>query len=102
MYNVYTINIMVKIINFNYEKNILLKETRWISFENVIEILENKIDLLDDIFHPNIEKYPNQKIFIIKFKNYFYSVPYIESEKEIFLKTIFPDRKLLKNYKNKL
>lgn len=42
----------------------LLKVQRDISFEDVILSLESG-KLLDDIEHPNKEKYPNQNIFII-------------------------------------
>jgi hypothetical protein len=37
--------------------------------------------LLDDITHPNKEKYPNQNIFIIliQIKDYIYLVPYVEN-----------------------
>ncbi|MEA1911142.1 MAG: toxin, partial [Spirochaetota bacterium] len=47
---------------------------------------------------PNKNKYPNQQIFIIKIDSYIYYVPYIESDNEIFLKTIIPSRKLTKQY----
>ena len=86
------------IFDFNQEKNKLLKETRGITFEEIIEEIENWENILDIITHPNTEKYPNQLMFIIKVKWYIYSVPFIKSDDKIFLKTIFPDRKLLKKY----
>ena len=49
-----------------------------------------KGDILKIIKHPNILKYPNQMMFILKIENYIYLVPYVENEKEIFLKTIIP------------
>lgn len=56
--------------------------------------------LLDDIEHPNKEKYQNQNIFIIlvQIKNYVYLVPYVEEEDYIFLKTIIPSRQMNKKY----
>jgi hypothetical protein len=56
--------------------------------------------LLDDMVHPNKDKYPNQNIFIIlvKIKNYVYIVPYVEDNEYIFLKTIIPSRKMNKKY----
>ena len=59
--------------------------------------------LLDDIEHPNKEKYPNQNIFIILVvvKNYVYLVPYVEDETSIFLKTIIPSREMNKKYNKK-
>jgi len=92
-----------KTIRYSLEKNEILKEQRDISFEDVILALENG-NLLDDIEHPNKDKYPNQNIFIIliEIKNYVYLVPYVEDEKSIFLKTIIPSRQMNKKYnKNK-
>ncbi len=91
-----------KTIRYSLEKNEILKSTRDISFEDVILALENGY-LLDDIEHPNKEKYPNQNIFIIliKIKDYIYLVPYIEDNKSIFLKTIIPSRKMNKKYNTK-
>ncbi len=80
----------------------MLKSTRDISFEDVILALESGY-LLDDIEHPNQEKYPNQNIFIIliQIKDHIYLVPYIEDDKSIFLKTIIPSRKMNKKYNRK-
>ena len=83
--------------NWNSEKNILLKEERGISFEQVVLHIENG-DLIDVISHTNKNKYPHQKILIIKIKSYIYAVPFVEKNKERFLKTIIPSRKLTKKY----
>jgi len=82
---------------WNPEKNIELVEKRKISSERVVSHLE-KHGYLDIISHPNTDKYPNQKIFILNIKNYAYLVPFIESEKELFLKIIIPSRKATKKY----
>ena len=91
-----------KTIRYSLEKNEFLKKQRDISFEDVILALEGG-KLLDDIKHPNKEKYPNQDIFIIliKIKNYVHLVPYVEDEETIFLKTIIPSRKMHRKYNNK-
>ena len=91
-----------KIVRYSLEKNEILKSSRDISFEDVILALENGY-LLDDIEHPNKEKYPNQNIFIIliQIKDYVYLVPYVEDDKSIFLKTIIPSRKMNKKYNRK-
>ena len=74
-----------------------MKKERGVSFEEVeLKILEK--DILDIILHPNKKKYPHQKIFIIQIGQYVYAVPFVENEDEVFLKTIFPDRKLTKKY----
>ena len=91
-----------KTIRYSLEKNEILKASRDISFEDVILALEEGY-LLDDIEHPNKEKYPNQNIFIILVvvKDYVYLVPYVEDETSIFLKTIIPSRKMNKKYNKK-
>jgi hypothetical protein len=88
-----------KTIRYSLEKNELLKNTREISFEDVILALESG-KLLDDIEHPNKKKYVNQNIFIIlvEIKNYVYLVPYVEDDTSIFLKTIIPSRQMNKKY----
>ncbi len=83
--------------NWNNEKNELLKKQRRISFEEVVWSVEHGL-LLDVIEHKSKGKYKNQKIFIIKMHNYVWMVPFVESEDEIFLKTIIPSRKATRKY----
>lgn len=87
----------MKPINWNPVKNQQLIIERGISFEDVIFYLQQGA-LLDDIEHPNKDKYPNQRIFVINIDNYIYLVPYVENQKEIFLKTVIPGRKATKQY----
>lgn len=86
-------------IEYNEEKNLLLKETRGVGFEDIIEAIYNG-NLLDDIDHFNKGKYPNQRIFIVKIKANIYAVPYVIDRKGdmLFLKTIYPNRKLTEKY----
>ena len=79
------------------EKNEWLINERGISFERIIHIIENN-GLLDIIQHPNFEKYPNQRMFIVNINEYACLVPFVESEEEIFLKTVIPSRKATKKY----
>lgn len=85
-------------IKFNEEKNQLLKATRRISFEDVLELLRLG-QLLADIAHPS-RKHPHQRLYVVKIREYAYAVPYIIStqKKEIFLKTIYPSRILTRIY----
>ena len=48
--------------------------------------------------HPNESRYPEQMISVVLVKDYVYLVPYVESENEIFSKTIIPSRKATKKY----
>ncbi len=88
----------MKSYKWNVYKNKLQKETRNISFEEIVlAISQNKI--IDIYDHPNQEKYPGQKIFEIEFNDYIYLIPYIETENEYYLKTIIPSRKATKKHK---
>lgn len=87
----------MKPINWNPIKNQMLIEERDVSFEDVIFSLQSG-GLLDDLVHPNKEKYPHQRIFVVSIDEYAYLVPYIENDEEIFLKTIIPSRKATKHY----
>lgn len=86
-------------IKFNEEKNQLLKATRNISFEDVLKYIKEK-RILDNIAHPS-KKHPQQRLYVIQIKEYIYAVPYIinAEKQEIFLKTIYPSRLLMKLYK---
>lgn len=88
---------MTKPFRWNAEKNSQLQDDRGISFETaVLAIAEGRV--LDVIEHPNQEKYPSQRIFIIEINQYVYLVPFVESDEDIFLKTMIPSRKLKKKY----
>jgi hypothetical protein len=87
----------MKHYDWNDEKNELLKKLRGVSFEQVVLAIGSG-DPIDRIKYPNKEKYPNQRVFLIKIDGYIYSVPYIEDEEIIFLKTIIPNSKATKKY----
>ncbi len=78
-------------------KNELLQRDRGISFEDIVEAIADGY-LLDSIEHPNSEQYPNQSVFVVAIKEYVYCVPYVMDGSSIFLKTIFPSRKMKKKY----
>ena len=79
------------------EKNAQLVKVRGISFERVIYHIERN-EILDIIRHPNSSKYPNQRMFILDISNYAYLVPFVETDSEVFLKTIIPSRKATRKY----
>ena len=87
----------MKLINWNKEKNTWLKEKRGICFEDILYYLDND-NLIDDTEHPNQKKYRGQRIMVIDIEGYACLVPYVETEDEIFLKTIIPSRKATKKY----
>ena len=87
----------MKIFNWNPDKNQQLIEKRGISFEDVVfYILQG--DVIDDLKHPNPDKYPNQMVLAVKVEDYVYLIPYVETDDEFFLKTIIPSRKATKQY----
>ena len=88
---------MQKLIRWSEEKNQLLILQRGVSFEEVLEEIAQE-RIIAKQTHPNREKYPNQKIFIVRMGGYIYYVPFVEGDDEIFLKSIIPSRKLNKNY----
>jgi len=87
----------MKIYNWNAEKNEQLVVERGVSFEEIVFYIENG-GLLDEIAHPNFRDYAHQRIFVVAVDSYVYIVPFVESEEEIFLKTIIPSRKFTKIY----
>jgi len=90
----------VKPFLWDPEKNEQLKRERGISFERVVLHIEQG-DLLDILEHPRQQKYPGQRLLVVQIENKVFLVPCIEDEERVFLKTIFPSRKLTKQYVRK-
>ena len=88
----------MKPVRWNEEKNQLLIITRKLSFEMVLEKMNNQ-DILAKRSHPDKERYPHQFIFVVELSGYICYVPFVENDDEIFLKTIIPSRKLEKEFK---
>lgn len=87
----------LKPYRWSIDKNNQLQQERQINFPAIVSaITEGK--LLDTIKHPNQERYPNQRIFIVEIDRYVYLIPFVESDTEFFLKTIIPSRKMTKQY----
>jgi len=87
----------MKPINWNTTKNIRIKAERGVSFEEVLSAISHG-GVLDVLDHPNTEHYPNQRMFILRIRGYAYLVPFVETDDEIFLKTIIPSRKATRKY----
>jgi len=90
----------MKSVNWNTEKNIRLKAERGVSFEEVLSAMSHG-GLLDVRDHPNTGQYPNQRMLMVRIRGYAYLVPFVETESEVFLKTIIPSRKATRNYLTK-
>lgn len=82
---------------WNEEKNKLLKLERGVSFEEIVtHILQGDLLQIED--HPNQERYPGQKYFIVRINDYAYVVPFVEKDNDAFLKTIYPSRRATRQF----
>ena len=90
----------MKPIAWNPAKNELLKARRGISFEEVVFHIQAG-DILETYDHPNQERYPGQQVHAIAIEDYVYLVPFVESEDQVFLKTIIPSRMATKKDRGK-
>ena len=88
---------MTKPFRWDPDKNELLIQGRGVSFEQVTVAVENG-DLLQVVQHPNVTKYPRQKIMIVGIDDYAYLVPFVEELEYLFLKTIIPSRKATRDF----
>ncbi len=87
----------MKVFEWSSEKNRWLKEKRGISFEEVeLAFMDDRV--LDELSHPNQEKFSHQRIIVIELDGYAYVVPYVECEEGYYLKTMYPSRSMTKLY----
>lgn len=87
----------MKVFDWNEQKNAELKQSRNVSFEDVVLHITNG-DIIDIVEHHNSDKYPNQQMFVLNINDYVYYVPFVEDEQKVFLKTVIPSRKLTRKY----
>ena len=89
--------ILLMLFDWSPEKNEFLKKERNLSFEEIaLHLSEGKLWKVTD--HPNPERYPNQKVFLVPVNDYIFFVPFIEDGEKFFLKTAFPHRQPTKEY----
>ena len=89
----------MKPFRWNPDKNEQLKDGRGLSFEQIAVAIEAG-GLLDILTHPNVAKYPNQRVLVVASDGYVYLVPFIEETEYYFLKTVIPSRKATRDYLN--
>ena len=87
----------VPYFTWNSEKDEGLKRERGVTFGVAVFYIERG-DLLDILEHPNQERYPGQRIFVVNIDGSAYLVPFVESETELFRKTVIPSRKATDTY----
>lgn len=86
-----------KPIRWNSAKNLELKQTRGVSFEEILSAIEQG-GLTLTLEHPNKVRYPNQRIWVVSYRGYAHLVPFVETSDDVFLKTIMPSRKATRQY----
>ena len=83
----------MKPVRWNTLKSERLKKTRGVSFEEISSA--KMVDIKD---HPSRA---NQKIMLFDYKGYIWLVPFVETDEEIFLKTLYPSRQYTKIYRKR-
>ena len=87
----------MKPIEWNKEKNDWLMRERGVSFEEVAVKIE-AANVIAVVPNPNSAQYPHQQVYILELRGYVYTVPFVEDDRKIFLKTIIPSRKRTRQY----
>jgi len=92
-------NVMSKIIKWDLKKSAWLKvssERGGVGFEECVVLIEagKILDSIDNLS----SNHSDQKAFVLEIGGYVYLVPYVETDEEIFLKTIYPSRKFTAIY----
>ena len=87
----------MKYFDWDAAKNAKLRAERGIGLEDIVFHIERG-DLLDILEHPNTDRYAGQRIFVVRREDYVYLVPFVEDDHTVFLKTIIPSRKAMKQY----
>ena len=87
------------LIEWNHDKNLHLKETRDICFEDVLAAIQN--DALVGDIRSDMPGRDNQRLLLVKLSGYIHVVPYVKTPRGKFLKTIYPSRKFNSVYGEK-
>lgn len=89
----------MKKFTWSAEKSAVLKANLArgsIGFEECVVAIEGG-RILAVVPNPSIN-HPSQKMFVLSINNYAYCVPFVESEEELLLKTVFPSRRFTALY----
>ena len=84
-------------LDWNDEKNEMLRRVRGVCFEDVLVLIDAGF-VLDVIRHPNPQRYPKQRIIVLRINEYVWLIPYVKRKGERFLKTMIPSRKATREY----
>ncbi|MBO0904768.1 DUF4258 domain-containing protein [Jiella sonneratiae] len=84
-------------IDWSDEKDIVLKGRYGFGFERVVMALANG-DLIEERRHPNVDRYPHQRQYVVSIDGYIWLVPFVRQTSGVFLKTMYPSRKATKHF----
>lgn len=87
-------NVHMKKFTWNDEKNEWLKKERGLSFDDVLDCFSN--GKFYGVYENPSRNFPKQEVFLVAINDYPCIVPFVETDLEIFLKTIIPDRRFKK------
>mgnify|MGYP001340653365 CR=1 FL=1 len=79
------------------EKDLWLRTHRSVSFEDVVVALAAG-RLLATRQHHNTDRFAHQDIYFVDVKSYVYMVPFVRDKEWIFLKTVIPTRKGVREF----
>jgi uncharacterized DUF497 family protein len=86
--------------SWDAHKNEKLIRERAVSFEAIVWSVQSG-GLLEILDHPNAQRYPGQRIFVVQAKDYVYLVPFEEKGEDIRLITIIPSRKAFRKHQKR-
>lgn len=84
-----------RVYEWDEEKNKRLQRERGVSFEMIVAAIESGA-LLDVVV--NKKPREHQYLYIVRIENEIYVVPAVTNERAVFLKTIYPSRKMRNKY----
>ena len=90
-----------KIYNWSAAKNEMLVRERGISFERIVFEISMGNEVAMVMHRCQSQGFDGQKISVVEVDDYVYLVPFVETESEIFLKTIIPSRKATRQFRSK-
>lgn len=87
----------MKVFDWSDQKNVRLKTERGVSFEQVVQAIEEG-RVLDVLEHPNRKRYGGRRLPVVEIDGYAFIVLFVEDKNAVFLKTIIPSRKATRKY----
>jgi hypothetical protein len=86
-----------KPFSWSAPKDAWLRAERGVGFEQVVDAIRAG-DLLDVAIRSGPSRHAGQRILVVRIGDYAWLVPFVENEREFFLKTIIPSRKATRKH----